>query len=194
MCILKVEFQSAYNQGYEQTIYEVVLFSCITASSCKLAIHMLRSSMWQSDKSHPKLFFLKRIYQFFITRARNRKRLLTRGSYYELSPFSKYLHPVCCVTLVTASTKTQPPPKPDDVPMVKKLCTGKLIFWVPLEVLEYKFCDIRYFVCCPQINWPKYLFSYKALIIEKHWWKTEKIREEEEEIRPTGQLTTFINY
>ena len=72
-------------------------------SSCKTPVHMLRPRMWQSNKANPKLLFSKK--QPFSLLSWNRKKLLTRRYYYELSSFTKYLDPGWIVTMIGASTK-----------------------------------------------------------------------------------------
>ena len=52
---------------------------------------MLRTSMWQSDNGDPKLFFLKGIYHFFITRVKIEKSYLPEGVTMSLVPSPNFL-------------------------------------------------------------------------------------------------------
>ena len=86
----------------------------------------------------------------FYEYSKNRKMILTRRSYYDVSSFSKYLPPAWAITMVKPPAIIQPFSTFIKWLEVKKLHTGGLI-WILLEVLGYRFHGIQCFISFPLI-------------------------------------------
>ena len=140
-------------------------------SSYRIAI-LLRPRMWQSDKRN---INFKKICQSFITKVTLEKKLLTRESYHELSHFSKYFFFPELSHWLKLLQKSQP----SKLQAMTAVCPGNLVFWIVLEVLEYRFQSIWCFTSFPHLNGPKCLFSLeekslKMQIIEERKKKRKR--------------------
>lgn len=168
LCVyfVKVDFQSACKQGRKETHSfgnktKVVLFPSIVTRSSKTAVHVLRWSY---------IVFPKKPLSVFHSQDQNRTKLLTGRSYYEPSSFCRYLDPshwLEVITLVRVSSKMSAFSWASWHDQQVGTLSWQLIFWIPLEVLEYRLHGISYFLCFPQINWHKCLLSMEAIITEK---------------------------